>query len=91
MEDLDELVFDLELDGEEVRRELRRRTWEAGGWATIAIVYEDKKRDGDEWVRKVALLRMKKVRGLWKKHALVTMRDEEAKQLAILIGEPRVE
>jgi predicted alpha-1,6-mannanase (GH76 family) len=80
MEDLDDLTFDLEADGDEIRRTLHRKTWESGSWATVALLYEEKA--DDAWRAKLALLRMKKVRGLWKKHALVTLKADEARDLA---------
>jgi hypothetical protein len=84
VEDLDEVVVDAEVDGEEVRRTIGRKTWQRGGWATIAIGVEV--RSGADWVKKVMVLRMQKTRGLWRKHAAVTMTEEEARGLAEAIG-----
>jgi hypothetical protein len=81
--DLDEVTYDLEVDGEEVRRTVGRRTWERGGWATIAIAFEERSKGG-EWVRKVALLRMKRVHEAWVKHAAITLSDSEAQAVGVL-------
>jgi hypothetical protein len=80
VEDLDEVVVDAEIDGEEVRRTIGRTTWQRGGWATIAIGVEV--RSGEAWVKKVMVLRMQKLRGLWRKHAAVTLTEDEARGLA---------
>ena len=34
--ELDDVTYDLEVDGEEVRRTLHRRVWQRGAWASIA-------------------------------------------------------
>ena len=44
--ELDEVTYDLEVDGEQVRRQLHRQVWEQRGWATVAIVYQEKDADG---------------------------------------------
>jgi hypothetical protein len=83
--DLDEVTLDLEVDGDEVRRTLGRRVWERAGWATVAIAYEQRGKD-EEWVRKLALLRMQRVREAWKKHAAVTLAGDDARELAAAIA-----
>ena len=40
--ELDEVQYDLEVDGEQARRQLARKVWEARGWATVAIVYQER-------------------------------------------------
>jgi hypothetical protein len=79
--ELDDITFDLEQDGEEVRRMLHRRVWEAGAWATVAIAFQERRGDADDWSDKVVLLRMKKVHGAWKKHAQITLRADDARAL----------
>jgi hypothetical protein len=82
--ELDELTWDLEADGEEVRRTLGRKIVESGAWATVVILFEER-RPGEaaagRWVRKVALLRMQRSRGAWRKHALLTLRADDAAAL----------
>ncbi len=85
MLDLDEVTLDLELDGDEVRRTIGRRTWQRGGWATIAIAYEQRAAGGADdaaWTKKLVLLRMQKLADGWRKHAAVTMTGEDALALA---------
>nr|HEX4313879.1 hypothetical protein [Kofleriaceae bacterium] len=84
--ELDEVTLDLEVDGDEVRRTIGRRVWERGAWATIAIAYEQRPRDdAAPWSRKLALLRMQRVRGAWKKHASLTLAGDDARELAAAI------
>ena len=85
VEDLDDVVVDAEIDGDEVRRTIGRKTWQRGGWATIAFGVEV--RSGDDWVKKVMVLRMQKARGLWRKHAIVTLDAREAGELAGAIAQ----
>jgi hypothetical protein len=80
--ELDEVQFDLEVDGEQVRRQLHRRVWEKGGWATVVCVYEERE-ENDAWKpRKVAILRFRKVREVWQRQAALTLRGEDALELA---------
>lgn len=80
--DLDEVTYDLEVDGEQVRRVLHRKVFETGAWATVAMVYEERSSDGD-WKRgKLALIRLQKVRDAWKKHAAINLSGADAAGLA---------
>jgi hypothetical protein len=79
--DLDEVTFDLEVDGEQVRKQVSRRVWERGGWATIACAYEERGASG-EWKSKVALLRFRKEHEVWKRLAAITLQGSEALELA---------
>ncbi|MEO8700426.1 MAG: hypothetical protein ABI867_10295 [Kofleriaceae bacterium] len=79
--ELDEVDYDLEVDGEQVRRTVHRRVFERGAWATVAIAFEQRGSDGTWGARKLALIRMQKVREAWKKHAAITLSGGEAKVL----------
>jgi hypothetical protein len=83
--ELDDVTYDLEIDGEPVRRTLHRRVWEGGAWATVAIAYEERG-DGAWKPAKLALIRLQRVRGAWKKHAAITLRGLDAMRLAEAIG-----
>jgi hypothetical protein len=84
--ELDEVTFDLEVDGNEVRRQLERRVWEQGGRATIAIAYQERAADGEWKPAKVALLRFRRVREVWKREAALTLRGADALALADTIA-----
>lgn len=84
--ELDDVTYDLEIDGEPVRRTLHRRVWERGAWATVAIAYEERG-PGSAWKpAKLALIRLQRVHGAWKKHAALTLRGIDAMRLAETIG-----
>lgn len=83
--ELDEVVYDLEVDGEQVRRQLQRKVFEARGWATVAIVFQERDREGAWKPAKLALIRLQKVRDAWKKHAAMTLDGDAALQLAASI------
>ena len=82
--DLDEVQYDLQVDGEQARRQLARKVWEARGWATVAIVYQE--RDAStpgEWKpAKLVLLKFRRMHEVWKKQAGITLSLDEARALA---------
>jgi hypothetical protein len=80
--ELDDVTYDLEVDGEPVRRTLHRQAWERGAWATVAIAYEERGPDGVWKPAKLALIRLQRMRDAWKKHAAITLRGSDAMQLA---------
>ncbi len=80
--ELDEVTYDLEVDGEQVRRVLHRKVMERGAWATVAMIYEERASDGTWKPGKLALIRLQKVRDAWKKHAAITLSGEDAVALA---------
>lgn len=80
--ELDEVTFDLEVDGQQVRRELARKVWEQRGWATVACIYQERDRDGEWKPAKLALVRLQRVREVWKKHASMTLDPDATLGLA---------
>jgi hypothetical protein len=89
--DLDDITYDLEVDGELVRRTLHRRVWERRGWATVALVYEERDRAGAWKPPKLALIRLQRAHEAWKKHASISLAGVEALGLAEAIGAWRLE
>jgi hypothetical protein len=87
--ELDDVTYDLEVDGEQVRRTLYRRVWERGAWATVAIAYEERDKHGGWQPAKLAMIRLQRVRDAWKKHAAITLRGSDALLLAEALGEWR--
>jgi hypothetical protein len=85
--DLDEVQYDLEADGVEVRKQLARKIWEKAGWATVAISFQERDKDGDWKPAKLALLRFRKLDEVWKKQASLTMSGPEAAQLGTALAE----
>ncbi len=86
--DLDEVTFDLEVDGEQVRKQLARRIWERGGWATIVCAYEERGASGD-WRSKVALLRFRREHEVWKRLAAITLSGAEALEMVDTLAQWR--
>lgn len=80
--ELDEVHYDLEVDGMQVREQLERRIWEARGWATVAVLFRERDKDGDWKSPKVALLRFRRMHEAWQKQALVTLDAPDAFELA---------
>jgi hypothetical protein len=76
--ELDDVTYDLEVDGEEVRRTLHRRVWQRGGWATVAIAYQERTAGGDWKPARLALIRLQRVHDAWKRHAAITLRGSDA-------------
>ena len=84
--DLDEVQYDLEVDGEQVRRQLMRKVWEDRGWATVAVAFQERSAGGDWKDTKVALLRFRRIHEVWKKQAGITLWLTDARALADTIA-----
>ena len=84
--ELDDVQYDLEVDGEHVRRQLGRKVWEDRGWATVAIQFVERAKDGSWKDPKIALLRFKREHEAWKKQATITLGLDDARELATLIA-----
>ena len=80
--ELDEVQLDLEIDGEQVRRQLARRVWEQSGWATVAIAFAERDREGAWKPPRLQLLRFRRVHEVWKKQAAITVTGGDALELA---------
>lgn len=80
--ELDDVTYDLEVDGELVRRTCHRRVWERRGWATVAIIFEERDPAGTGWrPPRLAVIRLQRSRGAWKKHAAITLAGADAAAL----------
>lgn len=84
--ELDEVQFDLEVDGEQVREQLARKVWERGGWATVACAFRERASDGEWKPAKLTILRFRRVHDAWKRQAAITIDSEQAVDLALTIG-----
>ena len=85
--ELDDVQYDLEVDGALVREQLERRVWEQRGWATVAIKFRERDAEAGEWKpAKVALLRFRRMHEVWKKQAALTISVEEAGALADVLA-----
>jgi hypothetical protein len=84
--ELDEVQYDLEVDGTQVRRQLARKIWERSGWATVVVHFQERTEDGEWKPAKVALLRFRKMHDVWKKQAAMTLAHDEAQDLAATIA-----
>jgi len=84
--DLDEVQFDLEVDGEQVREQLARKVWERGGWATVACAFRERASDGTWKQPKLAILRFRRAQDAWKRQAAITLDSAQAIDLALTIG-----
>lgn len=89
--DLDEVQYDLEQDGEQVRQQLGRRVWEKAGWATVAISFRERvvsSGAAGEWKPpKLALLRFRRLDEVWKKQASLTLSGADAAELGAALAE----
>ncbi len=80
--ELDEVQYDLELEGELAREQLSRRVWESKGWATVAIAFRERATTGAWKAPKLALLRFRRVHESWQRQAQITLSGTEAHALA---------
>ena len=79
--DLDEVQYDLEQDGMQVREQLSRRVWEKAGWATVAIAFRERDKQGEWKAPKLALFRFRRLDEVWKKQASLTLAGDDAAEL----------
>ena len=86
LSELDEVQYDLEVDGEQVRRQLARKIWEERGWATVAVAFQERDAGGEWKPAKVALLRFRRIHEVWKKQAGITLPLDQARALAETIS-----
>lgn len=80
--ELDDVTYDLEVDGTQVRRVLHRRVFERGAWATVAMTFQELAPDETWRAAKLVLIRLQRVRDAWKKHAAITLSSPDALALA---------
>jgi hypothetical protein len=80
--ELDEVTFDLEVDGEPAREQLARRVWESKGRATVACAYRERKRDGSWRPAKVVIMKFRRANDMWKRESTVTLDAGVAVELA---------
>jgi hypothetical protein len=83
--ELDDVTFDLEVDGESAREELARRVWEWPGWAAIACAYRERTRDGAWRAPKVTVIKLRRQHEAWKRESSVTLDGQLALDLAAAI------
>lgn len=84
--ELDEVQYDLEVDGEQARRQLARKIWEARGWATVAVVYQDRDKTGEWKPAKLAVLKFRRMHEVWKKESSITLDGRDAAALGELLS-----
>ncbi|MBK9035590.1 MAG: hypothetical protein IPL61_30755 [Myxococcales bacterium] len=86
-DDPDDLAYDLEVDGAQVRRELERRLWVRGGWATGVYRYQELDPATGAWrAPRVAVVRLRKVAGAWRKHAAIALTSTVAAELGAVLS-----
>lgn len=83
--ELDEVHYDLEVDGEQARRQLARKIWESRGWATVAVVYQERDKAGEWKPAKLALLKFRRMHDVWKKESSITLDGRDAAALGELL------
>ncbi len=69
-ETLDELTYDYEDEGVLVRKQLDKAVLTKGSWATLLFLYQElDKASGDFRAPKIAIVRFKKFKGLYRKQS----------------------
>lgn len=86
-ETIDEITYDYEEDGRQVRRELKREVLSKGAWATIMFLFQELDRKTDEWrAPKIAIVRYKKANGVYRKQSNFNISSEkQARQIIAAI------
>ncbi len=82
VDDPADLSYDLEDDGRLVRRQLDRRIWTGGGWATAIYRFEELDPATETWrPARAAIVRFRKLHGGWKRHAAINLSAAIAHEL----------
>jgi len=83
-----DLSYDLEEDGQLVRRQLDAKIWTRGGWATAIYRFDELDGATGAWKpARAALVRFRKVHGGWKRHAAINLSGAVAHELGpTLVG-----
>lgn len=83
-ETLDELTYNYEEDGTLVRKELDRVVLTKGGWATMMFLFQELDRKSGKFrAPKMAIVRFKKSRGVYRKQSSFNISSEkQARQIA---------
>src|SRR4051794_29734521 len=86
--DLDELSYDYEEDGVLVRKQLDRVILARGAWATVMFFFQELDRaTGAYRGPKIAIVRLQKWRGGYRKQSSFTLSNEaQARQMAEVVG-----
>jgi hypothetical protein len=84
VESLEDLSYDYEEDGVLVRRQLERVILTRGAWATLLFLYQELDRAAGAFrPPKMAVVRFRKIRGLYRKQSSFNISSEpQARQLA---------
>lgn len=84
---LDELTYDHEEDGTLLRRQLEKVVLATGAWATVMFVYQDlDRKTGSFGPARIAVVRFRKVRGAYRKHAAFAIADQtHARHIAAVV------
>lgn len=85
-EDLRDLTFDTEVDGELVRRTLGTKVREGRGWASVMVLFEERAADGSWRAPKLAVIRFRRAGEGWKKHAQVNLPADHVHALHALLA-----
>jgi hypothetical protein len=83
-ETLEELTYDYEDEGTLVRKEIDRAVLTKGGWATIMFLFQELDRASGKFrAPKMAIVRFKKSKGLYRKQSSFNISSEkQARQIA---------
>lgn len=83
-ETLDELTYNYEEEGTLVRKELDRVVLTKGGWATMMFLFQELDRKAGKFrAPKMAIVRFKKSRGVYRKQSSFNISSEkQARQIA---------
>jgi hypothetical protein len=85
-ETLDELTYDYEDQGVLVRKELAKEVLTKGGWATVMFLYQElDKANGKFRAPKIAIVRFKKAKGVYRKQSSFNVSSEkQARQITAI-------
>jgi hypothetical protein len=86
-DDIDDVGYDADQDGRQVRRELARKVLARGSWPTAMYLYQELDPRTEQWrPAKVAIVRFQSRNGQLRKHASITLGEAQATTVAALLS-----
>ena len=77
-ETIDDITYDYEEDGKQVRKELKREVLTKGSWSTIMFMFQELDRKSGDWrAPKAAIVRYQKRNGAYRKQSSFNISSEK--------------
>ena len=85
-ESIDEITWDYEEEGRQVRRTIQKEVLTRGSWSTVMFLYEELDRKTDKWGEaKISIVRFKKWQGQYRKQSSFNISSKKQAETMIAV------